>query len=99
MDEFERVKIAHDNALLFLRAGGRISLGEWERLSAEERVALALAGDRFFERQAALAARFNGNPAAISEVLSGGSERREQALRQAVSDVVHELTNRLEEVG
>lgn len=99
MNEFERIKVAHDNALLFLRAGGRVSLDEWERLSPDKRVALALAGDRFQEKQAALAARFQGNPAAISEVLSGGSERREQALRQAVSDVIHELSNRLEEVG
>lgn len=89
--ELARAQRVHDNALLFLRAGGTLSLREWLDLDPVEQAAFVLAGDRHAERRAAELARLLGSPAAAAEVLTGGAARREEALRLVSVEVLEEL--------
>lgn len=77
-------------AELFLRAGGRVSVEEWLRLSVLDAQALVLAGDRL-RIQAHVDAQLAGQPTGVGELyaqLDGGQLVGQLNLRAVVAQGV-----------
>jgi hypothetical protein len=89
----EAKRLALRKAEAFLRAGGRISWGEWSSLSEESQEILAAAGDRIAIERAALAGAAT-NPAAaqaMTDTLDGGRAKIERTLIGTVERAVYKM--------
>jgi hypothetical protein len=89
----EAKRLALRKAEAFLRAGGRISWGEWSSLSKESQEIFVAAGDRIaIERSALTGAATNPAAAqAMTDTLDGGRGKTERALMGAVEKAVYRM--------
>ena len=89
----EGLELLVANGILFLRAGGSVSLTEWLRLSDQMRAALAAAGARVsLERAAALVQVLAASGAVLPTtptVAPGAASPLERATRETLIEIRH----------
>ena len=90
----EMVSLLADEAEAFLRAGGRLSWGDWRGLPDQEREAFAIAGDRLRSEMAGMIG------AAVSDVrvadaMMRGDDLEDAAAREYVDAGVRAIEERL----
>lgn len=92
----EQLEILLTQADAFLRAGGHVSLSEWLELTAIERSAMMVAGDRLAFQNAALTGQASQGPDGLAETIApidNGETREAIALTRAAEAAALKLEN------
>ena len=79
--------VLQESAEAFLRAGGHLTLSEWEGLGAASRGAFVVGGNRIARERAVLSGLASSSQAMAAQILAandGGEMQIQQALAQAL---------------